>query len=48
MKRILFHFPGVMSLTLGLLPVTAPGAKAQTELVVAADGSGQFTNGRRP
>ena len=44
MKRILFTFPGVLGLALGLLPVTGPGAKAETELVVAADGSGQFTN----
>jgi pectinesterase len=44
MKQILFSVPGLMSLTLGLLPFTAPGAKADTELVVAADGSGQFTS----
>lgn len=44
MKRILFSFLGVPGLTLGLLPFTALGAKAQTELVVATDGSGQFTN----
>ncbi len=37
------RFRGV-ALALGLLLLTASGAKAETELVVAADGSGQFTS----
>ncbi|HEV2434769.1 MAG TPA: pectinesterase family protein [Verrucomicrobiae bacterium] len=44
MKPTLFSVQGVMNLTLALLPFTVPGAEAKTELVVAADGSGQFTN----
>ncbi|HKW28016.1 MAG TPA: pectinesterase family protein, partial [Verrucomicrobiae bacterium] len=44
MKRILFTFPGAMSLALGLFLFPALGVNGETELVVAADGSGQFTN----
>lgn len=44
MNRILFSLPGIVGLALGLFLFTAPGASGETELVVAADGSGQFTN----
>ncbi|HUA39236.1 MAG TPA: pectinesterase family protein [Candidatus Sulfopaludibacter sp.] len=44
MKRILFPVPEILSLMLALLLFNVAGAKANTELVVAADGNGQFTN----
>jgi len=43
-KRILLLVRGGVGLALGLLPFLGLNAKAETELVVAADGSGQFTN----